>query len=112
MKKSEFLKLHMDLSIKVEKTREVNPEPSATDPTQDIPVRMIEVTAMGVPTNVKQFKEVFSNVKAENFTTIEKRFNDVFDQLGELQSAVGKFRKKDITTNFVQPKKQQKKHEI
>lgn len=111
MNKAQFLKLHMDLSIRIEKSREINSEPSATDPTQDIPIRMIEVTSMGVPINVKQYQAVYSNIKAENLSTIERRNCDKFDQLGELQDSVRKLQKKDITTNFVKPEKKQKKHE-
>ena len=54
MKKSDFIRLHMDLKINLPKTIESNPLKSCTDPTQDIPISMIEVTAMGIPTNVKQ----------------------------------------------------------
>ena len=111
MKKNDFIKLHMELKIHIDKTREFNNEPSATDPTQDVPVRMIEITAMGVPTNVKEHKAVFSNIKAENFTSIEKRHMDVFDQFGELQNSIGELKQKNVTTNYVKPKKQQKKHE-
>ena len=112
MTKSDFIKLHLNLRIQINKTSEYNPLDSDTDPTQDIPITMIEVTSMGVPTNVKERQAVFSNIKAENFTTIEKRFNDQFDQLGELQSSVSQLQNKNITTNYVKPSKKQKKHEI
>lgn len=111
MKKSDFIALHLNLRVQIEKSKEFNPLPSDTDPTQDIPIKMIEVTALGVPVNVKQYKEVYSNIKAENFTSIEKRNCDVFDQLGELQNSVSKLQRKDIKTNYVQPTKKQKKHE-
>lgn len=111
MNKQQFLKLHFNLTLQIEKSREINREPSATDPTQDIPIKMIEVTTMGVPINVKQYSQVYNNLKAENFTTIELRHNDQFDQLGELQESISSLQNKDITTTFVKPKKQQKKHE-
>lgn len=111
MKKSDFIKLHLDLRIQIKKTAESNPLDSDTDPTQDIPIKMIEVTSMGVPINVKESQAVFSNIKAENFTTIEKRFNDQFDQLGELQLSVSQLQNKNIQTNYVKPSKKQKQHE-
>lgn len=111
MKKSDFIKLHFNLRIQIKKTVEFNPLDSDTDPTQDIPIKMIEVTSMGVPVNVKERQAVFSNIKAENFTTIEKRFNDQFDQLGELQSSVAQLQNKNIKTNYVKPSKKQKTHE-
>lgn len=111
MKKSDFIKLHLNLRIQIKKTVEFNPLDSDTDPTQDIPIKMIEVTSMGVPINVKERQAVFSNIKAENFTSIEKRFNDQFDQLGELQSTVAQLQNKNIKTNYVIPSKKQKQHE-
>lgn len=111
MTKSDFIKLHLNLRIQISKTAESNPLDSDTDPTQDIPIKMIEVTSMGVPINVKERQAVFSNIKAENFTTIEKRFNDQFDQLGELQSSVAQLQNKNIQTNYVKPSKKQKQHE-
>lgn len=110
MKKSDFIRLHMDLTISLPKTKECNPLKSATDPTQDIPLRMVEMSAMGIPTNVKELKAIFNNIKAENFTSIERRFNDKFDQLGELQEASRQVSKKGVTTNYKLSKKQ-KKHE-
>ena len=111
MTRKQFIELHSQLSISIEKTIENNPIESATDPTQDIPVRNIECTAQGIPTNVKELRRAFSNIKVENFTTIEKRHNDQFDQLGELQESVSQFKGKDVTTNFVKPKKQKQNHE-
>lgn len=106
----QFKQLHKNLKICVSKTIEHNPLPSATDPTQDIPIRMIEVNAMGVPLNVKEHKPVMNNLKVEQMTSIEKRNNDAFDNLGELQDLSAKVAQKGVTTNFIKPKKQ-KKHE-
>lgn len=111
MKKSDFIRLHMDLKINLPKTIESNPLKSCTDPTQDIPISMIEVTAMGIPTNVKQLKGVFSNLKVENLSTIEQRNNDKFDMLGELQQTAAQVSKKGVKTNY-QRVINQKKHEI
>lgn len=93
------------------KTMEYNPVESATDPTQDIPVKMIEVTAAGIPINVKETRGVFSNLKAENLTSIERRNNDKFDVMNELQTSIGAVARDGVTTNFVPPKKTQLKHE-
>lgn len=106
MNQKQFRYLHSNLVINVPKTLEVNSLPSATDPTQDIPVKMIEVTAAGIPINVRETKGVFSNLHAEQFTAIERRHNDKFDVLGELQESVKKVEGKNVTTNFVKPKKQ------
>ena len=107
----EFKTLHKNLRVFIPKTTESNPIPSDTDPTQDIPLRMVEVNALGAPVNVKERKVVFNNVKAENLTTIEKRNNDAFDQLGELQdltkSAVGS----GVSTDY-KPLNKQKKHDF
>lgn len=102
MTKDEFRTLHKDLRISVPKTPEMNHLPSATDPTQDIPVRMIQVNSLGEPMNVRQTKGVYSNLKPESFTSIEKRNNDKFDVLNELQNTVRDMSKK-VTIN---PKKQ------
>lgn len=110
MKKEDFIKLHLNLKVCIDKSIIVNPLPSATDPTQDIPVRNIEVSALGVPLNVKEVKGVFSNLKIEQFTTIEKRNNDKFDVVAELQSSATSLQGKGVTTNYKIPKKQ-KSHE-
>lgn len=111
MTKKQFIELHSTLKVEIKKTIETNTIASATDPTQDVPVRNIECTALGIPTNVKELKKVYSNIKVENLTTIEKRNNDQFDQLGELQDSVKRVSQKGVTTNFVKPKKTPKKHE-
>ena len=105
---AQFKQLHKNLRVFVPKTTEINPLPSATDPTQDIPIRMIEVNAMGVPLNVKERKTVMNGLKVEDMTTIEKRNNDKFDNLGELQELSSKVARKGVTTNFLNTKKQKK----
>lgn len=108
MNQKQFRILHSRLSINVPKTLEVNSLPSDTDPTQDIPVKMIEVTASGIPINVRETKGVFSNLHAEQFTAIERRNNDKFDVLGDLQESISRVHGTDVSTNFiknVKPKK-------
>lgn len=97
MRLSEYRSLHKNLNVVICKHFETNNVPSATDPTQDIPVRMIQMTASGVPLNVKQRDLKFNNLKIENLTTIEKRNNDVFDCVGELQENASKFNRKGIS---------------
>lgn len=106
-----YKKMRKLLSISLPKTIEFNPLPSDTDPTQDIPVKMIEVTAAGIPVNVKTTHGVFSNVKCENLTSIERRNNDKFDNVIELQRSIERVSRDGISTDYVQPTKTPKKHE-
>lgn len=106
----QFNELHLNLKVRVIIPRELNKVDSATDPTQDIPIRNIEVTATGQPINVKEGKKVLSGVSIENMTTIEKRHTDKFDIIGDFQDSVSKVSRKGVTTNFKQTKKQ-KNHE-
>lgn len=106
-----FKELHLNLKIVQQKQREFNPLPSDTDPTQDIPVRKIELAANGAPINVKQLQGVYSNLKPENFTALEKRHQDKFDVLGDYQKEVSKVAQKGVTTNFKNPKKQKQNEE-
>ena len=105
MTKQQFIDLHLHLHIHLPKTIEVIPIDSATDPTQDIPIRAIQFAANGVPLNVKEYKKVFSNIKVEQFTSIEKRNCDKFDNYGELQKEISKVTHKGVTTNFIKSKK-------
>lgn len=102
---SQYKQLHRDLRIYIPRKPDYNPLPSETDPTQDIPIRMIEVNSLGEPINVKQRKPVYSGVSADNLTTIEKRNCDQFDNVGELQESIKKVSTRGITTDFVKPKK-------
>lgn len=111
MNKEQFKLLHKNINMQFSRTREYNPLPSATDPTQDVPIRMIEVNSLGEPMNVKQTKGIFSNLKPENFTAIERRNTDKFDALNELQQSAHEISSvKDIKSNY-KPIKKQKKHE-
>ena len=102
--KSDFIKLHMDLIIHLPKVVEINLLDSATDPTQDIPVKMIQMTASGIPINVKKLDMPMTGVRIEDFTAMEKRNMDIFDALGEYQGLVGKVSQKGVTTDFQKPK--------
>ena len=97
---SEFRTLHKDLRVQTKKHQFKNNLASATDPTQDIPVRMIQMTANGIPLNVKQRALKFNNLKAENLSSIERRNNDTFDVFGELQQSAGQFKGKNIKTEL------------
>lgn len=107
----EFKTLHKNLCVRIPKTPESNSMPSDTDPTQDIPLRMVEVNALGAPVNVKERKVSYNNLKAENLSTIEKRNNDAFDQLGELQDLTKTAVGSGVSTDY-KPIKKQKKHEF
>lgn len=101
MTKKQFIDLHLNLRIHLPQTIEIIPIDSVTDPTLDVPIKAIQFAANGVPLNVKQFKEIFSNTKVEEFTSVEKRNNDQFDNYGELQNEIKKVTKKGVTTNFI-----------
>lgn len=65
---------------------ESNPLPSATDPTQDIPVKNIQLLANGEPLNVKRLPLQYTNFPSEKLTAADRRNNDHFDAVGELQA--------------------------
>lgn len=106
-----FKELHLNLHVDAPRTVEQNFLPSATDPTQDIPVKAIQLAANGSPLNVKELALVMSNVKIENMTSIERRHTDVFDKVAELQNEISKVAQKGVTTNFTKPTKKQKQNE-
>ena len=108
----QFKILHRNIRHCFPRTDEINNLPSVTDPTQDIPIRNIELTAAGIPINVKDLKGKMpmSGVPVESFTTIEKRNNDKFDVLGELQESAKLISRSGVQTNY-KPIKKQKKHE-
>lgn len=109
MKKSDFIKLHMSLSINLPKSIENNPIPSATDPTQDIPIRMIEVSAAGVPLNVREVKCSYNGITADKLSSIDSRNCDVFDQLREYQNLTKRVARPGVSiTNPKNPKKNEK----
>lgn len=109
-----FNKLHLHLQVHIPNEPEKNSLPSATDPTQDIPVKIIQFAANGQPLNVKEHTGVYSNLQVfvdgeENLTAIERQYTDKFDVLGEYQKEISKVRSfiKDNKQN-VQPKKDEK----
>lgn len=106
-----FKELHLNLHVNCPRTIEQNFLPSATDPTQDIPVKAIELAANGAPLNVSTLSQIMSNVKIENMTSIERRHVDDFDRVAELQNEISKVAQKGVTTNFTKPTKKQKQNE-
>lgn len=106
----QFKTLHKELKVNVPKTIEINRLDSATDPTQDIPIKNIELAANGEPINVRNRNIPFNNIKVENFTSIERRHTDSFDQLGELQSLAHSVAQPGVTSDFIN-EQIQKKHE-
>lgn len=103
----QFETLHKNLKVNVPKSIEINRLDSATDPTQDIPIKNIELAANGEPINVRKRDIPFSNVKVENFTSIEHRHTDSFDQLGELQSLAHRVAQPGVSSDFINEHKQQ-----
>lgn len=65
---------------------ERNDLPSCTDPTQDIPVKRLQLAANGVPVNVRDLHLPFTCLPASALTAADRRNFDKFDALGELQS--------------------------
>lgn len=76
---------------------ENNPLPSCTDPTQDVPVRNIQFGLNGEPLNVKKNNLPFNNLPIEKMSSVDRRNNDVFDQLGELRDL-----EKQASSNYKQ----------
>lgn len=86
MTQKEFREEHRSLQFKRRENYFSNPLPSATDPTQDVPVCKIDLSPMGVPLNVRPRNFPYSNQGVESLQTIDRRNNDAFDAVGELQS--------------------------
>lgn len=86
MNQKQFRELHLKGRIYVNVYREVNNLPSATDPTQDVPVRNIQFMANGDPINVIKRNLAYNGLNPDQLSTIEKRHTDPFDVLGELQA--------------------------
>ena len=70
---------------------EFNGAPSQTDPTQDIPVKRLQLAANGVPINVRQhnmsFTEpIFNNGKKIDIPSYRQKNRDNFDVVSDLQA--------------------------
>lgn len=98
---AQFRILQHRLSIQLQKHKDWNPLPSDTDPTQDIPVKSIQLAANGEPINVKRSNGVFNGIPADKLSSVEKRNNDKFDQLGELQNLARQAGQHGITTDLL-----------
>lgn len=81
-----FRKLHLTHFFDNKHYYESNPLPSATDPTQDIPVKNIQLLASGEPLNVRKLPLAYTCAPVEKLTAADRRNNDVFDAVGELQA--------------------------
>lgn len=58
--------------------------PSATDPTQDVPVsRVFSAMTTGVPLDIHQNPMSFNALHAEDLSSLEKKNNDSFDVFAE-----------------------------
>lgn len=86
MNRLQTLEFHKNGKMCIPKFHPKNSVPSSTDPTQDIPIKRLQMAANGLPINVRQFNTVYSNTGVEKLTSIDRRNHDVFDALGELQS--------------------------
>ena len=53
MNVQQFRALHKDLRINIPRSYFKNGLPSATDPTQDVPLKMVQIIGDGIPLNVK-----------------------------------------------------------
>lgn len=111
MNRAQFDELHSRGKVFVKKTIEYNPLPSATDPTQDVPLRMVEVNSLGQTVNVKTHNAVFSNVPADQLSSIERRHTDRFDALGELQSISSDVSSRGIVKTDYKPIKNKKNND-
>lgn len=86
MNRLQALEFHKQGMLCIPKFHPVNSVPSFTDPTQDIPIKRLQMAANGLPINVRQLNAVYSNSGVEKLTSIDRRNHDAFDALGELQS--------------------------
>lgn len=98
----DFKLLHKNLKVCVIKTNDFNPLSSDTDPTQDIPISRVEMAANGLPLNVKVHNMPMTGTKVEDFTSLEKRNTDTFDQLGEYRNLVSDVSRVS-STNYIKP---------
>lgn len=82
-----FMSLHRKGKLFLPREQFKNPLPSSTDPTQDIPIKKLQMAANGIPVNVSMRKDLYyTNRGTETLCTIDSRNNDKFDVAGELQA--------------------------
>lgn len=77
--------LHSDGRISIPRTCYANPIPSDTDPTQDVPIKNIQLGLNGEPLNVRKLS-MSNGVPIDALSAIDRRNMDKFDVLGELQA--------------------------
>ena len=65
---------------------EKNPLPSCADPTQDIPIKRLQLAANGDPINVRRLNLPFTCAPVSSLTAVDRRNFDKFDAFGVLQS--------------------------
>lgn len=90
MTRNQFHQMHIVSAFPLGKFFEKNDLPSFTDPTQDIPVSQIQLLPNGEPLNVKKKGLQYSNIPIDKMTALDKRLNDKFDILGDLQTLENK----------------------
>lgn len=78
--------LHRKGKVFCPRSIEFNILPSATDPTQDMPMSQVELLANGMPVNVNVVNLPMTGVKIEEMTSIDRRLRDKFDVFGEFQT--------------------------
>lgn len=84
---------------------DTNNIPSATDPTQDVPVSAIQFGLNDVPLNVNINKHLaFNNRPIEQMSSIDRRNFDAFDAVGELRA----LERSNASKNDINYKKSQK----
>lgn len=65
-----------------------NTIPSDTDPTQNVRVQQVyDAMVEGCPLDLRQYKQVFSRVPAEQMCSIDRRNNDSFDAFREMRNS-------------------------
>lgn len=83
----QYRTMQITLQSPIIKHYDKNDIPSATDPTQDVPVSAIQFGLNDVPLNVQVNKRLaYNNRPIEHMSSIDRRYNDTFDALGELRS--------------------------
>ena len=88
MNRSQFLELNRKGKLSIKRTCAcTNNIPSDTDPTQNVRVSQVyDAMVEGKPLDLRQYKQVFSRVPAEQMTAIDRRNYDLFDAFREMSS--------------------------
>lgn len=86
----EYHKLRAHGRMRMHRSREFNPLPSGTDPTQDCPVSAFQFGPDGSVINCRKNNLPYNQVPIEQMTAIESRQRDKFDVLGQQQQLAQK----------------------